>query len=114
MSETERIGPFEIRRGEGAVIMVCPEYLDDPRRQDDEQRLLALIDGNDVVVCDASPAAEIVSRWLKFLGRLSERAAAAGKRFVLAGAQEAVLDSADYIGIKDRFVRADSVEAARR
>lgn len=112
MSEEERIGPFVVRRRDGVPILECPEYLDDLRREDDEKKLLALVDANDRVVCDVSQSVEIVSRWLKFLCRLSERATAAGKKFVLVGIQDEVRESADYLGIAECFDHEESVDEA--
>lgn len=112
MSREERIGPFEIHWRDDVAIMVCPEYLDDPRREDDEKKLLSLVDRNETVVCDVTRSVEIVSRWLKFLCRMSERSAASGKRFVLVGVQESVRSSADYLGISDRFQHRDSIDEA--
>lgn len=105
LPKEERIGPFVVRRRDGVPILECPEYLDEPRREDDEKKLFALVDTNDRVVCDVSQSVEISSHWLKFLCRLSERAGAAGKNFVLVEAQDEVRESADYLGIAERLFR---------
>lgn len=109
MSTEERIGPFLVHSQKGVPILESPENLISERDPADEARLLALIDANDRVVCDVSQSIEIVMPWLKFLCRLSERAKASGKKFILVGIRDAVYECADYIGIAESFDREENL-----
>lgn len=98
----------------GVVILRFVEYVDQLRRPADDERAFALVDRHEVVVCDLSNCVEIVSRWLKLLARMSDRAHDAGKRVVLVGVSDAIRRSSDWLGLSDDLELFETLEAALR
>jgi anti-anti-sigma regulatory factor len=99
---------------DGVVILRFAAYVDQLRRPADDERAFALVDRHEVVVCDLSESVEVVSRWLKLLARMSDRARDAGKRVVLVGVRDGIRRSSDWLGLSEDLELFDTKEAALR
>ncbi len=97
---------------QGVLLVKLPERLRLPRSPTLDEYCYRWIDDNETVVIDASGTLSIVTRWLKFICILSERAKAAGKALVLVGISEDIRKSADYLALDGCFTHADSVDEA--
>jgi len=100
----EKIGLFTIHRQDTEAVLICPEFVDDICHEEDESKLLELIDSYDRVVCDLSKCELVIARWLIFFHQMTRRAKVAGKKFVMLGAHSTIRDSVRYLGILDSFV----------
>jgi anti-anti-sigma regulatory factor len=97
---------------DGVVILRFAEYVDQVRRPVDDTHLFDLVDRHEQVICDLSNCVEMVSRWLKLLSLMSDRARDAGKQVVLVGVRESILRSSDWLGVRDDFTLAPTVDEA--
>jgi anti-anti-sigma regulatory factor len=71
-----------------------------------------LVDHHEKVICDLTNCVEMVSRWLKLLSLMSDRASDAGKSVVLVGASESIRRSSDWLGLSDCFTLAETIDEA--
>lgn len=96
----------------GVVILRFEDYVDQVRGPEHDQHMFDLVDHHETVVCDLTSCVEMVSRWLKLLSLMSDRARDAGKSVVLVGVSESIRRSSDWLGLIDCFTLTDTVDEA--
>jgi anti-anti-sigma regulatory factor len=96
----------------GVVVLRFEEYVDQVRGPENDQHVFNLVDRHEKVVCDLTSCVEIVSRWLKLLSLMSDRASDAGKSVVLVGVRESIRRSSDWLGLSDCFTLAETIDEA--
>lgn len=96
----------------GVVILRFVAYVDQLRRPSDDQHVYDLVDRHEKVICDLTDCVEIVSRWLKLLALMSDRARDAGKGVVLVGVGASIRRSSDWLGLSDGLTLVDTIAEA--
>lgn len=107
--------PFEVaQRGEGFAVVRFREICNVRRTTGHEEQLDALFAETETLVFDLSQTIALSTTWWRYFGTLAQRARREGHRFVIAGASETLVATADAIGVLPMVTVADGVAEALR
>lgn len=103
---------YTVEEHPNGVVLRFPEYVDGLRSQADDDDAFAIVDESERIIIDLSDSVEVVSRWLKLFNRMAIRAKNAGKTMFVVGASESIMQSADFLALKDSWETAATAEEA--
>lgn len=106
--------PFTIESPTAAMTIVrVAEICSQKRTRSHEERLEEAVDScSDKIVLDLTSTQVFTSEWFRFAYALTDRAARAGKRVILAGMSTTLSETADALALRGKLVAVATLAEA--